>query len=34
MNSPGSEQWPLAGCGDCGDEPSGSGATKLLVAPT
>jgi hypothetical protein len=31
MDSPGSGQGPLAGCLECGDEPSGSGATESVV---
>jgi hypothetical protein len=30
VDSPGSGQGPLAGCCECGDEPSGSGATELV----
>jgi hypothetical protein len=30
VDSPGSGQGPLAGCCECGDEPSGSGATQLV----
>jgi hypothetical protein len=30
VDSAGSEEGPLAGCCECGDEPSGSGATKLV----
>jgi hypothetical protein len=30
VDSRGSEQGPLAGCCECGDEPSGSGATELI----
>jgi hypothetical protein len=30
MDSPGSGQGPLAGCCECGDEPSGSGSTELI----
>jgi hypothetical protein len=30
VDSPGSGQGPLAGCCECGDEPSGSGATDLV----
>jgi hypothetical protein len=30
MNSVGSEQGPVAGCCECGDEPSCSGATELV----
>jgi hypothetical protein len=30
VDSPGSGQGPLAGCCECRDEPSGSGATKLV----
>jgi hypothetical protein len=30
MDSPGSGWGPLAGCCECGDEPSGSGATELV----
>jgi hypothetical protein len=29
MDSPGSGYGPLAGSRECGDEPSGSGATEL-----
>jgi hypothetical protein len=29
VDSPGSGQGSLAGCCECGDEPSGSGATEL-----
>jgi hypothetical protein len=29
VDSAGSEEGPLAGCCECGDEPSGSGATEL-----
>jgi hypothetical protein len=28
--STGSGQGPVAGCGECGDEPSGSCATELV----
>jgi hypothetical protein len=31
VDSPGSGQGPLAGCCECGDEPSGSGATELVI---
>jgi hypothetical protein len=30
VDSPGSGQGTLAGCCECGDEPSGSGATELV----
>jgi hypothetical protein len=30
MDLPGSGQETLAGCCECGDEPSGSGAMKLV----
>jgi hypothetical protein len=30
VDSPGSGYGPLAGCCECGDETSGSGATKLV----
>jgi hypothetical protein len=30
VDSPGSREGPLAGCCECGDEPSGSGATELV----
>jgi hypothetical protein len=30
MDSPGSGLGPLAGCCECGDEPSGSGASELV----
>jgi hypothetical protein len=30
VDSPGSGQGPVAGCCECGDEPSGSGATELV----
>jgi hypothetical protein len=30
VESPGSGEGPLAGCCECGDEPSGSGATELV----
>jgi hypothetical protein len=30
VDSPGSGYGPLAGCCECGDEPSGSGATELV----
>jgi hypothetical protein len=30
VDSPGSGYGPLAGCFECGDEPSGSGATELV----
>jgi hypothetical protein len=29
VDSTGSGQGPVAGCCECGDEPSGSGATEL-----
>jgi hypothetical protein len=32
LDSTGSGQGPVAGCGECGDEPSGSCATELLVS--
>jgi hypothetical protein len=32
VDSPGSGYGPLAGCCECGDEPSGSCATKLVNA--
>jgi hypothetical protein len=31
VDSPGSGQGPLAGCCECGDEPSGSGTTELVI---
>jgi hypothetical protein len=31
MDSIGSGEGPVAGCCECGDEPSGSGATELVV---
>jgi hypothetical protein len=31
VDSPGSGQGPLAGCCECGDEPSGSGAIELVI---
>jgi hypothetical protein len=31
LDSTGSGQGPLVGCGECGDEPSGSCATKLVI---
>jgi hypothetical protein len=31
VDSPGSGYGPLAGCCEWGDEPSGSGATELLL---
>jgi hypothetical protein len=31
VDSPGSGQGLLAGCCECGDEPSGSGATELVT---
>jgi hypothetical protein len=31
LDSTGSGQGPLAGCGECGDEPSGSCATELVI---
>jgi hypothetical protein len=31
VDSPGSGKGPLAGCCECGDEPSGSGATELFA---
>jgi hypothetical protein len=30
VDSAGSGQGPVAGCCECGDEPSGSGATELV----
>jgi hypothetical protein len=30
VDSPGSGKGPLAGSCECGDEPSGSGATELI----
>jgi hypothetical protein len=30
LNSTGSGQGPVAGCGECGDEPPGSCATELV----
>jgi hypothetical protein len=30
VDAPGSVQGSLAGCCECGDEPSGSGATELV----
>jgi hypothetical protein len=30
VDSPGSGYGPLAGCCECGDEPSGSGVTELV----
>jgi hypothetical protein len=30
VDSTGSGQGPLAGCCECGDEPSGSGGTELV----
>jgi hypothetical protein len=30
VGSPGSGEEPLAGCCECGDEPSGSVATELV----
>jgi hypothetical protein len=30
FNTTGSGQGPVAGCGECGDEPSGSCATELV----
>jgi hypothetical protein len=30
VDSPGSGEGPLAGCCECGDEPSGSAATELI----
>jgi hypothetical protein len=32
LDSTGSGQGPVAGCGECGDEPSGSCATELVKA--
>jgi hypothetical protein len=32
LNSTGSGQGPVAGCCECGDEPSGSCATELVSA--
>jgi hypothetical protein len=34
VDSPGSGQGSLAGCCECGDEPSGSGATELVRTKT
>jgi hypothetical protein len=31
LDSTGSGQGPVAGCGECGDEPSGSCATELVI---
>jgi hypothetical protein len=31
LDSTGSGQGPVAGCCECGDEPSGSGATELVI---
>jgi hypothetical protein len=31
MDSPGSGWGPVAGCCECGDEPSGSGGTELVI---
>jgi hypothetical protein len=31
VDSTGSGWGPLAGCCECGDEPSGSGATELVM---
>jgi hypothetical protein len=31
VDSPGSGYGPLAGCCECGDEPSGSGAKELVA---
>jgi hypothetical protein len=31
VDSPGSGYGPLAGCCECGDELSGSGATELVI---
>jgi hypothetical protein len=31
LDSTGSGQGPVAGCCECGDEPSGSGATELVT---
>jgi hypothetical protein len=31
VDSPGSGQRPMAGCCEHGDEPSGSGATELVI---
>jgi hypothetical protein len=30
LDSTGSRQGPVAGCGECGDEPSGSCTTELV----
>jgi hypothetical protein len=30
LDSTGSGQGPVAGCGECGDEPSGSCSTELV----
>jgi hypothetical protein len=32
VDSPGSGYGPFAFCCECGDEPSGSGATELVIA--
>jgi hypothetical protein len=34
VDSPGSGEGSLAGCCECGDEPSGSGATRLVIIHT
>jgi hypothetical protein len=34
VDSPGSGKGSLAGCCECGDEPSGSGATELVMLST
>jgi hypothetical protein len=34
LDSTGSGQGPVAGCDECGDEPSGSCATELVFQPT
>jgi hypothetical protein len=31
MDSPGSGKGSVAGCCECGDEPSGSGARELVI---
>jgi hypothetical protein len=33
LDSTGSGQGPVAGCCECGNEPSGSGATELVNFP-
>jgi hypothetical protein len=34
LDSTGSGQGPVAGCCECGDEPSGSGAMELVISFT